>query len=108
MFNNIKRQAGERGILNKYYKKEFQKGGVNLVFASLFLGQGELEDCKENGMFPEGSILKKSMEMLAVFYEDMEETRGQIQLVTDRESLYRIIAKRSLTDKRRKIVNRMQ
>jgi len=92
-----RRLAGERGILKKYFKNEFQKSGVNLVFASLFLGKDELEACKEGGIFPRGAVLKKSMEMLASFYEDMEEARGRVRLVTDRESLLRATAKRGLS-----------
>ena len=92
-----RRLAGEKGILKKYYKDEFQKSGVNLVLASLFLGEDELRDSREGCAFPKGAVLKKSMEMLAAFYEDMEEAKGRIQLVTDRESLRRITAKRSLS-----------
>ncbi|MBD5550994.1 MAG: hypothetical protein HDQ96_07450 [Lachnospiraceae bacterium] len=91
-----RRLKGERGILNQYYKKEFVKSGVNLIFASLFLGADELEDCKENGTFSGGTLLKKGMEMLAAFYTDLEETKGKVQLVTDKESLLRITPKRCL------------
>lgn len=92
-----RRKKGERGVLNTYYRDEFQKGGVNLVVASLFLGGEELEDCMESGVFPKGALLKKSLEMLAAFYEDLEETKGRIQLVTDRDSLLRITAKRGFS-----------
>lgn len=91
-----RRLTGETGVLTEYYKKEFQKSGVNLVFASLFLGRDELEGCKENGIFPKGVIVKKALKMLAAFYADLEETKGRMQLVTDKESLFRITAKRGL------------
>ena len=90
-----RRLRGERGVLNRYYKKEFQKSGVNLIIASLFLGTDELNDCMENGIFPKGAVLKKSLEMLAAFYADLEETKGKVQLITDRESLVRLTTKRS-------------
>lgn len=96
-----RRQGGETGVLNRLYKKEFQKSGVNLIFASLFLGADELEDCKENDVFPGGAVLKKSMEMLAAFYADLEETKGRVQLVIDKESLLKITAKRNLTRQHR-------
>ncbi len=92
-----RRKKGERGVLNTYYREEFQKGGVNLVVASLFLGGDELNDCMEEGIFPGGSLLKKSLEMLSAFYEDLEETKGRMQLVTDRDSLLRITAKRGFS-----------
>ena len=92
-----RRKAGETGILRQYYKREFQKSGVNLVIASLFLGADELEECRESGVFLKGTLLKKSMEMLAAFYADLEEAKGLVELVTDRESLFRITAKRSLS-----------
>lgn len=92
-----RRQNGETGILNKLYKTEFQKSGVNLIFASLFLGADELERCGENGIFPHGAIIKKAMEMLAAFYADLEETKGRVQLVTDKASLLRITAKKGLS-----------
>lgn len=92
-----RRKKGERGVLNTYYREEFQKGGVNLVVASLFLGEDELEESGENGIFPKGALLKKSLEMLAVFYEDLEETKGRMQIVTDRDSLFRITAKRGFS-----------
>ena len=92
-----RRQKGETGVLNKYYKKEFRKSGVNLIFASLFLGTDELESCKENGTFPNGAVLKKSLEMLAAFYADLEETKGRMQLVTDKASLLRITAKKGFS-----------
>ena len=57
-----RRLAGEKGILKKYYKDEFQKSGVNLVLASLFLGEDELRDSREGCAFPKGAVLKKSME----------------------------------------------
>lgn len=92
-----RRKKGERGVLNTYYREEFQKGGVNLVIASLFLGRDELDDCMENDIFPRGALLKKSLEMLAAFYEDLEETKGRMQLVTDRDSLLGITAKRGFS-----------
>lgn len=92
-----RRKAGETGILNQYYKQEFQRSGVNLIFASLFLGRDELEECMENDTFPKGAVLKKSLEMLAAFYADMEETKGKVQLITDKASLLRITAKRGLS-----------
>lgn len=92
-----RRRDGETGVLNKYYKTEFQKSGVNLIFASLFLGTDELESCRENGVFPSGAVLKKAMEMLTAFYADMEETKGRVQLVTDGESLLRITAKKGFS-----------
>lgn len=95
-----RRLKGETGILNKYYKKEFQKSGVNLIFASLFLGADELERCGENGVFQRGAILKKAMEMLAAFYADLEETRGLVRMVTDRESLLRVTSKRGFSRRR--------
>lgn len=96
-----RRQDGETGILNKYYKREWRKSGVNLIFASLYLGSDELEDCREGGVFPQGAVLKKAMEMLAAFYADLEETKGKVQLVTDRDSLLRITAKRGLSRRHR-------
>lgn len=96
-----RRRGGERGVLNEYYKKEFQKSGVNLIFASLFLGADELDSCEENGVFPSGAILKKAMDMLAVFFADLEETKGKVQLVTDKASLLRISAKKGLSRRRR-------
>ncbi len=92
-----RRRRGEKGVLNTYYRNEFQKGGVNLVVASLFLGGDELNDCMENGDFPRGALLKKSLEMLAAFYEDLEETKGRMQLVTDRDSLLKITGKRGFS-----------
>lgn len=92
-----RRKAGETGILNQYYKQEFQRSGVNLIFASLFLGRDELGQCMENGSFLEGAVLKKSLEMLAAFYADMEETKGRVQLITDKASLLRITVKRGLS-----------
>ena len=92
-----RRKAGETGILNQYDKQEFQKSGVNLIFASLFLGKDELRQCMENGSFSKGAVLKKSLEMLAAFYADMEETKGRVELVTDKASLLRITAKRGLS-----------
>lgn len=92
-----RRLSGEKGVLNKYYKNEFLKSGVNLVFASLFPGVDELEACREEGRFYKGAVLRKSMEMLSAFYEDLEETGGRVQLITDRESLCRVILKRGFS-----------
>lgn len=92
-----RRKAGGTGILKQYYKREFLKSGVNLVVASLFLGTDELEDCREDGSFRGGALLKKSMDMLAAFYADLEEARGLVELVADRDSFARIAAKRSLS-----------
>lgn len=91
-----RRQAGETGILKKYYKREFLRSGVNLVVASLFLGADELGACREDGAFRGGALLKKSMEMLAAFYADLEEARGLVELVTDEASLSRTTEKRIL------------
>lgn len=92
-----RRLRGERGVLNTYYKEEMQESGVNLVVASLFLGGEELKDCMEEGVFPKGALLKKSMEMLAAFLADLEEAKGRMQLVTDRETLLRTTAKRGFS-----------
>lgn len=92
-----RRLEGETGILNWYYKKEFLGSGVKLVFASLFLGADELEACRENGIYPKGALLKKAMEMLAAFYADLEETKGRVLLITDKNSLLRATAKRGLS-----------
>lgn len=96
-----RRLKGETGILNQYFKKEFLRGGVNLVFASLFFGADELEACRENGIYPKGALLKKAMEMLAAFYADLEETRGRVQLIKDRDFLLRATAKRGFSRQHR-------
>lgn len=92
-----RRLKGETGILNQYYKKEFSGSGVNLVFASLFLNADELRDCRENDICSKGAVLKKAMEMLAAFWADLEETKGRMQLITDKNSLLRATAKRGLS-----------
>lgn len=96
-----RRLDGERGVFHQLYKKEFVKSGVNLIIASLFLGADELEDCKAEGVFRGGAVLKKAMEMLAAFFADIEETKGRVELVTDRESLLRITAKRGFSRRHR-------
>lgn len=96
-----RRLAGEKAVLYQYYKKEFQKGCVNLVFVSLFLGEKELKDCMTDGAFPNGAVLKKALDMLAAFYADLEETKGLVQLVTDRESLRQILVNRGLLGRQR-------
>lgn len=92
-----RRQNGGTGILNQYYKKEWLKSGVNLIFASLFLGEDELKDCRRDGVISQGAVLKKAMEMLAAFYADLEEAKGKVALVTDRNSLLRITEKRGIS-----------
>lgn len=96
-----RRRDGETGVLNKYHKKEWLKSGVNLIFASLFLGADELEECKVDGAILRGALLTKAMEMLAAFYADLEETKGRVALVTDRDSLLRNTAKRGLSRRHR-------
>lgn len=92
-----RRLKGETGILNKYYKKELRKSGVDLIVSSLFFGAEELEDCREGVAFPRGALIKKAMEMLAAFYADLEETKGTMRLVTDKGSLSRMTMKRGFS-----------
>lgn len=94
-----KRQSGETGSLKKYYLEKLREGGVNLVFASLFLGEEELAGCleKDRGSDEEmlccyrrGAIYKKSMEMLSEFMEEVEMAGEEAFLVTDRRTLSKV------------------
>ncbi len=95
-----KKQAGEAGSLKSYYLEKLREGGVNLVFASLFLGEAELEGCLEKDGYPKGVILRKSLEMLSCFLKELDEAGEEAVLVTDRASLSKALRGKQKQGKR--------
>ncbi len=82
--------AGKCGILKNKYLVKLREGGVNLVFASLFMGERELRGCFLGHPFSQGAIMKKALEMLAVFLKEMEEAGKEAVLIKNRDSLLEV------------------
>lgn len=76
----LRRQSGERGIIQKYYLENFKKAGIKLVFSSVFVENKNL-----------GHAWQNAMDQIRVLKEEIK-ALPEVMLVTGREELEALLA----------------
>ena len=73
--------AGERGVIKKYYLENFKKGGFNLIISSLFL----------DDLFLPEMALRVALGQIRALIEDIEDCDGEVILVKTKADLNKAI-----------------
>ena len=71
----LRHRAGEEGVIEKYYLKDFKAAGIRLVFSSVYVENGELQNGWENALAQIGA-LKEDIKALS----EVELVRNKTEL----------------------------
>ena len=73
--------AGERGVIKKYYLDDLKKGGFNLIISSLYM----------DDMFLPEMALRVALGQIRALMEDIEDCDGEVILVKTKADLNKAV-----------------